>query len=42
LITIEQLREKHEQEMKKNLPQQKEMTEEQKERRRAEMLAKQW
>ena len=42
MITIEQLKEKHEQEMRKNLPQQKEMSEEQKERRRAEMLAKQW
>ena len=39
---MEQLKEKHEQEMKKNASAPREMTEEQSKRRQAELMAKQW
>lgn len=42
MITLEQLKEKHEQEMKKNASAPREMTAEQAKRRQAEMMAKQW
>ena len=41
-ITLEQLKEKHEKELKKHQTAQKEMTEEQSRRRKAEQLSRQW
>lgn len=42
IITLEQLKEKHEQELKKKANSGRELTEEQAKRRQAELLARQW